>query len=356
MAFKIGDRAVGGGEPTYIVSETAWAHDGSVANGTVMIDASARAGADAINFHLTSLPNYMVPSYGAGPGRVSGGHEAGDIYKYLERINLSSAAVEELVDRARGRGLAISAMCNDEESLGFANGRLSPDVLMVHPSSVGDERLVRKLAAAGRPMVIYTGGLWLGEVESAIRWATAEGNEQLVLQHGFQSYPTALEDNNLRAIRTLKRQFGYPVAFADHTDGNDPMAMIVPLLAIAMGADLIEKHITYDREAKGEDYESALGPEQFVTFVQQVRKAEVTFGTASWHGLSQRELQYRSVVRKRAVAAIPVAAGTTLTRDAIAFKRAEAGLYPEEIAHLLDRVRVAPDLEANSPLTWESFS
>lgn len=350
--FQIGTRAIGQGAPAYVVAEMAWSHDGSLDKAKIIIDGAAAAGADAINFHLTHLPDYMVPFYGAGPGRVSGGNDILDVYRYLERINLDFDAMLEMFKHAKARGLAVSAMCNDPASREFAARKIAPDMLMIHPSSIHDEAFVRSMAAAGTPLVLYTGGLHLAEIERAIEWARAESNDKLVLQHGFQSYPTALEDNRLHYIATLKRLFGLPVAFADHTDGNDPMAMIVPLLALAMGADMVEKHITHDRAARGEDYESALGPAEFKTFVQRVRASELAFGSDAWRPLSERENKYRDVVRKRAVTAVAVPKGTKITHQMVAYKRCDIGLFPEELVGLLGHVEAARDLEVNTPIQW----
>lgn len=351
----IGNKRIGSDSPTFVVAEMAWSHDGSMQKGRAIVDAASAANADAINFHLTSLKDYMVPFYGDGPGRVSGGNDVLEVYKYLDDINLSFEAFAELAAHAKASGLAVSIMCNDEVSATFAAKNIDLDMIMIHPSAAGDERLLRQVASVGRPLVIYTGGLRLGEVENSVEWAVSEGNSDLILQHGFQSYPTALEDNHLRAISTLKRQFGFPVAFADHTDGEDPMAIVVPLMAIAMGADVVEKHITHDRAAKGEDYESAFGPPEFKLFVERVRQAELTLGLENWRPLSERQLHYRSVVRKRAVAAQAIPAGTVLTRDLVAFKRCDTGLFPEEIVGLFGHVTTASSLEINAPLVWELF-
>ncbi len=352
-SFEINARPIGAGNPTFVVAEMAWAHDGAIEKAKLMVDGAADAGADAINIHLTSLPDYMVPFYGAGPGRVSGGNEVHDIYRYLEKINLGFDQFQEVAEHARKRAIALSVMCNDQPSFAFAAARLAPDMLMIHPSSIHEERLVRAVAGAGKPLVLYTGGLKLGEIERAVEWAVSEGNRKLVLQHGFQSYPTPLEDNRLRGIAVLKQQFGFPVAFADHTDGDDPMAMIVPLLAIAMGADMVEKHITPDRAAKGEDFEAAFGPAEFKTFVQRVRQTETTFGSGHWRGLSERELKYRGVVRKRAVAARSIAKGALLAAGDIAYKRCDVGMFPDEVAALVGHVRLAKDVEINTPIQWD---
>ncbi len=353
--FEIAGRKIGDGHPTFVVAEMAWAHDGSLDKGLVIVDGAADGAADAINIHVTSVADYMAPHYGAGPGRVSAGRETADMFKYHEDLNLEFDDFAALADHARQRGLLLSAMCNDQASLDFATKRLDPDILMIHPSCVGEERFLRAMAAVRKPLVVYVGGLRLGEVEEALTRARAEGNERIILQHGFQSYPTALEDNNLSYIRTLKRLFGLPVSFGDHTDGDDPMAMVTPLLGIAMGADIIEKHMTFDRAAKGEDFEAALGPAEFKMFVATLRQAERTFGDPAWHPLTERELRYRGVVRKRAVAAHAIAAGTPITADAISYKRSDDGLYPEEIAALLGRP-AARDLKENEPIDAEAFA
>lgn len=352
---SIGKIALDGSSPTYVVAEMAWSHDGSADKANIIIDGAAAAGANAINFHVTHLPSYMVPFYGSGPGRVSGGHEVQDVYRYLEKINAGFDMVKAMCERARAKKLAVSCMINDLESLRFVRDHLKADFVMVHPSCITEEAFVRQIAGMGTPFVLYTGGLTLGEIERAVRAAAAEGNSKLVLQHGFQSYPTPIEYNRLRYIETLKRLFGLPVAFADHTDGDDPMAMIIPLLAIAAGATMVEKHITHDRAAKGEDYEAAFDPPGFASFVQRVRQAEQSLGNGGWQELTEREQNYRDVVRKRAVATTSVRAGEVLLPEHVTYKRADSGLYPDQITPLIGHVKLAVNLDENAPLDWRCF-
>ena len=353
---RIGDSTIDGNDPTYVVAEMAWSHDGSLDKANIIIDGAAAAGANAINFHVTHLPSYMVPFYGSGPQRISDGRDVHDVYRYLESINTSFDMVAAMVDRAKAKRLAVSCMVNDPESCRFIEQKLPVDFVMVHPSSIFEEAFVRQIAQLGKPFVLYTGGLTLGEIEKAVDWARKEGNANLILQHGFQSYPTPIEFNRLQFIPTLKRLFELPVAFADHTDGDDPMALVVPLLAIAVGASMVEKHITHDRAAKGEDYEAALDPKGFTTFVEGVRQAEAAMGSSAWRGLSEREQRYRGVVRKRAVAGARLPAGVILQQGHIVYKRADAGLYPEDIGPLVEKVRLMKDVEENTPLDWRSFT
>ncbi|HLO78449.1 MAG TPA: N-acetylneuraminate synthase family protein [Magnetospirillum sp.] len=353
MNFKIGDVPVGAGHPTLVVAEMAWAHDGSVDKGVVMIDAAADAGAQVINLHSTSLSDYMVLAYGAGPARLSGDRNPSSVFNYLDQINLGPDALRQLTAHARSRGLMVSTMCNDFASIKLAATDLRPEMIMVHPSCILEEAFVRAAAEVGVPLMLYVGGLKLGEIETAIEWAVAAGNDRIVLQHGFQSYPTALEDNNLRFIATLKQVFGLPVSFGDHTDGDDAMALVVPQLAVALGADVIEKHITPNRAAKGEDFEAALNPDEWKTFVAQIRATEKTLGDGRYHPLTERQKTYRGAVRKRAVAVRDLSAGAVLAAEDICYKRSDGGLYPEEAKYLIGR-KIRADLPIEAPLTWDA--
>jgi sialic acid synthase SpsE len=337
-----------------VIAEVAWAHDGSVELGKVIVNGAADAGVAAINFHVTDLGDYMTPFYGAGPGRVSGGQDIGNVYTYLEKINLSNEQTGELVKYAKSKKLAVSLMPNDFPSLKFSADQA--DMLTIHPSCVFDEAYLRAAASTKLPMMLYTGGLQIGEVDKIINWSVKEGNDRLILQYGFQSYPTPIELNRLRYIETLKRAFGRPISFADHTDGDDPMAYIVPLLAVAAGAELIEKHMTHDRLKKGEDFEAALDPKGMKTFMHQVRLSLQALGNGKAGPLGAGELRYRGVVRKRAVLAKAVKKGTPLTKDLVSYRRSDAGLYPEEIEPLFGHVSIAADAQENAALDWPLFA
>ncbi|MCA9179908.1 MAG: N-acetylneuraminate synthase family protein [Planctomycetales bacterium] len=331
----------------------AWSHDGSVDLGHTIIDAAADAGADAINVHVTHLPSYMAATYGAKNDGKATSIETSDVFRYLESINLSFPQIKELVEHARSRKLEISCLVNDPDSLDFVVRECAPDLLTIHPSSILEERFVRDAAMAGPAMIIYAGGLRLGELDQVINWAASESNERLMIQHGFQSYPTPIEYNRLAYIRTLKRLFGLPVCFADHTDGGDPMALVVPLLAVAAGADAVEKHITHDRSKKGEDYEAALDPADFKVFVERLRLSEAAIGDEEIRKLTDVELRYRSVVRKRAVFVKDLPAGSDLLPEAVMLKRSDSGLYPEEIAPLIGRMKLARDVRQDEAVGWD---
>jgi sialic acid synthase SpsE len=352
QTVQAGPRKIGDGQPAFVVAEMAWSHDGSREHARTIINAAADSGCDAINLHVTSLADYMVPRYGGGKGRISAGHEGETIYGYLERLNLPFPVVRELIDYARSLGLAISAMCNDAVSLEFIAG-LDPEIYMVHASCLSDEQFIRAVASRNRPVFLGIGGATVGEVECAVQTIRDAGNPQIVLLHGFQNYPTRLEEVHINYVTTLKNLFGVPVGYSDHTDGDSELAIIAPMVAVAAGANVLEKHVTHNRNLHGEDWESALNPDELKRFVSHLREVEKMFGMPDWRPFSESELQYRSVCRKRAVARTAIRANERITAEKVVFKRSDDGVPPEELKSLLGRT-ANRDLQPDDGISWEA--
>jgi len=352
-SIEIKNKIVADNFPTFVIAEMAWSHDGSVGNAKKIIKAAFDAKADAVKFHITLLEDYMVPHYGSGKGRVSAGKEIRRIYDYLKVINLDKKAWKELFAYTKELKLLIIAMCNDLPSLRFAS-KLSPDAYDIHSSCLSDENFVKEVAKDMKPVFLGIGASTLSEIESAISWIKETGNNDIALMYGFQSYPTRLEDMHLRYIQSLKQMFSLSVGFADHTDGGSELALITPLVALPFGTNILEKHLTYDRSAKGEDFESALNPSDMKRFVELLREVEKAFGSSAVRPFSEAELKYREVSKKRAVAKIDMKKNEKITKDKIAFKRSDEGVYPEESKFLIGK-RARYAVAKDDPLTWEKI-
>ena len=351
-SIKVGEKTIGGGHPAFIIAEMACSHDGSMEIAKKIIDAAAESRADAINFQMTSLAEYMVPNYSAGG--VSEGKDESDIYGYLKKIFwFGENEWKELFDYAKERDLLISVTCNDIPSAKLAT-TLGADIYQIHSSSLSEEKLVKTIAKNEKPICLKIGGTFLGELENVISWIMEEGNEEIMLLHGFQNYPTKLEDVNMRFIPTLEKLFALPVGFADHTDGGSELALVVPLLALPFGASFIEKHLTHDRTQKCEDFESALNPEDFKKIVNNVREAEKIFGSESMRTFSEDELKYRQVSKKRAVANRDMDKGNILKSEDIIFKRSDEGILPDESKFVIGR-KLKFNIKENNPIKCDSF-
>ena len=158
----------------------------------------------------------------------------------------------------------------------------------------------------------------------------------------------------MKLIPSLATTFGLPVGLADHIDAESHLSLVVPLVALAFGACAIEKHVTHDRKLKGEDFESALNPDELKKLVADIREIEKSFGLASFGPLSAEEVRYRKVSRKRTVATRLIKKGKRITRGDIAFKRADDGIYPDESKFIIRRT-TSSNIEEDDPLTWDKL-
>lgn len=346
--FPIGRSAIGHGSPVCIIAELAWAHDGDVEKAIRIARGAATAGADAFSIHVTQVPAYMAAHYG-NAGTVSAGKPATAIYDYLHKINLGRDAVAKLVDATRASGLAVCLMPNDAPSLTFSRA-LQPDAFVLSPACFVEEDFVDAVGASRVPVILRIGGATLGEIESTVARLRAAGASDLLLLHGFQTYPTRLEETSLRAIPTLERTFACAVGLADHLDGGDPLALTIPALAIGTGAVALEKHITWDRAEQGEDFESALDPSRFAEFVRYVRQAETAYGRDGLPEFTPDVLRYRQIVRKRVVAAADLPAGTYIEPAHLVCKRSDEGASPTERPQLIGR-RLKVAVGRDQPVT-----
>ena len=346
----VAGREIGAPRTPFIIAETAWAHDGKREHAMRMVDATADARVDAVNVHLTNLPAYMTRDYGTGPGRVSAGKETRPIFEYLQEIAFGDDDWIAVTQHVHERGLALSVMCNDGPSLELAD-QLRPDLHVLAPACVGDRAFVAALASRRLPVIVSIGGSTLGEVEEAIGSCLDGGAPGVIVQYGYQAYPTRPEDLDLSYIRTLRDTFGWPVGYHDHTDADSPAAFALPLVALGAGASVLEKHITHDRSARGEDFESALAGDELKRFAELVRAVAPAIGPGTWRSLRQAELAYRDVVRKRAVAIRDIKAGEAFSMENVTFKRADRGLRADEF-RLVEGRSARRAKSADEPIEW----
>ncbi|MBP2316247.1 N-acetylneuraminate synthase family protein [Azospirillum soli] len=338
---------------TYVIAEMAWSHDGQVGLACDIVRGAAAAGANAISIHITHLPDYMVRHYRTGPGRVSAGHDQKPIYTYLEDINLSFDDWRQVAATAREVGIDLLVMPNDAASLAFARG-LEPQAYVLSAAAFEEHGFIQEIARAGKPMYLRIGGATLGEIETVVGLVRGVVGDEaaITLLYGHQDYPTRVEDNNVRVVAALRDTFGLPVGLADHLDADDPFALVMPLLALPLGATCIEKHITHDRSRRGEDFESALSPDEFTRFVDLIRKAEQALGQGSLLGLAQRSVAYRQNSRKRLVAARDLRAGELIDETAVIAKRSDEGASPAHQSYFIG-AHARTDIRCDEGLTFD---
>jgi len=338
---------------TKVIAEMAYSHDGSIDIAKRIIKDAVDAGADAISIHITSVPDYVSRFYKTGKGRVSAGKDDIPFYEYLEQISLSFVEWRNVVSFVRTFDIELLIMPNDVVSLQFAT-ELEPEAYVIPASNFEEYDFVREVGVQNKPVYLRVGGSSIGEIETVIRILNEAKSGLITLLYGHQNYPTQIEDTNLAFIPYLQNIFGLPVGIADHVDGDDRFSTIAPLLALPMGISCIEKHLTCDREKRGEDFEAALTMGSLRELVIDIRKAELALKDKGLFGFTADTETYRQTLRKRVVAARDIVKGEIMSNELVCLKRSDEGILPTEFQTLIG-VPLTKDVEKDRGIRLHMF-
>ena len=301
----------------------ACSHEGDFDIARRLVDAAVESKADAVQFQVISVPHYVVPQH--------------PDYKLYCRLEFKPEIWRALFQHAKQQGISVFAAAYDRPSadLSFECG---VDAYKLHSADLANPYLTTYIAAKGKPVTLGTGGSTLEEMTDGIRMLKEAGGREIILMHGFQNFPTRWESIHLRMMMTYKQMFDLPVGYQDHTDGESELGFVLPMAALGLGANVLEKHFTHDRSKKGVDHESALNPDELKRFVQMVRDVDVSLGSGSPHPLSADEQKYRIYAKKCIVAGQAIQAGETIQLEMLVFKRSTPGLAPTLAGRMVGKV------------------
>ncbi len=325
---------------TFIICELSQTHEGDISIAKELINAAARAQADAVKLQVFRADELAVGRY--------------KHYGLFKKLQWPKETWKDLIRYTHKAGLYFFADIFGVESLAMLQ-RAEADVVKIHATDMRNDKLLQACAQCELPVILSIGGADIKETKNAVKLLKqGQNNKEIVLMHGFQSYPTLIEHTNLEKMRYFKDQFKLRVGFADHIDGDHPQNSSLCALAIGMGACVIEKHITKDRALKMEDYESALNPEDFVRFVQRIRELDAAKSCYS-DALSPVETQYRKATRKHVVSLKEIKKGSAITQNDIAFKRAPSQAEPLDFADVLGK-KALKDFKIDEVITSENIA
>jgi N,N'-diacetyllegionaminate synthase len=321
-----------------VIAELAQSYEGSFDDAQALIRAAASAKADAVKFQIFSADELAVPDY--------------EYYALYQKLEFSETQCGALFDLARTLNMKVFADVFGTQSLAMLD-RLEIDCYKIHAADMRNLGLLKQVGATHRPVILSTGGSTSGEIAEAIDAIKSAGTFDLCLMHGFQASPTATVDTRFLRLNALKRTFKLPVGFADHIDGEHPLARYWPFVALGAGMDVLEKHLTLNRADKKEDYISALNPPEFRLMVDDLRMAEAGLGHADFD-FSAAEAEYREGFRKRVVTMRPIAAGTVIDHADVTLKRGgTAGFW--DLRDVIGRTTKG-SVAVNVPLSEDALS
>jgi sialic acid synthase SpsE/sugar phosphate isomerase/epimerase/CBS domain-containing protein len=334
--LQIGSRRIGPGEPCYVLAEVGINHNGDIGIAKRVVDAAVEAGADAVKFQKRKLNETYRQEIIDQPRHGEQGLQY--IVPMLIEFELSDDEFRDLFAYCAWRG--ITALCTpwDRGSVDFLES-CGTVAYKIGSPDMTNFPLIEYVAATGKPLLVSTGMSTEEEVRRTLAFLDRCGAE-FALFHCVSTYPAAAEEINLRFMDRLREWSGRPVGYSGHDIGT-----AISLAAVAMGARMVERHLTLDRTMRGPDHKASLEPGPFAEQVRAIREVELSIGVPHrW--ITRGETLNRRVLAKSLVAARAIPAGTSITREMIASKSPGLGLSPQFVDKLVGRQlarALAPD-------------
>lgn len=317
--IRLGLRVIGHGRPTFIIAEAGVNHNGDMRLAEKLIDAAAAAGADSVKFQTFKAAESVTADAPLAAYQKRNDKTAKSFAGMLKRLELPDGAFNELAAYARKRGILFFSKPAYVGAVDVLEEAGVP-LYKIGSGDIDFISLLEKTARTGKPVILSTGMATIPEIEAALKTLTRAGCREAAVLHCVTSYPVEFRCANLKAIETLRRRFAVPVGYSDHTTGTE-----AAVAAVALGACIVEKHVTLDRTLPGPDHKASLEPDEFKSMVEQIRHVELALGDGRKRPLAC-EMGNRKVVRKSLVALAPIAAGEVIAGDMVGYKRPGTGL------------------------------
>ncbi|WP_372738510.1 N-acetylneuraminate synthase [Neptunomonas sp.] len=340
----------------FIIAEAGVNHNGSAELALKLVDAAAEAGADAVKFQ-TFKADKLVTKYAATAEYQKKHTGSDDQYTMLKSLELSDDFHKVLFEHCKRKDIEFISTPFDKDAADFLVG-LGMEKLKVPSGELTNIPLIEHFAAYNKPIILSTGMADLGEVREAVNAVQAIRDQKgfkepladkLTILHCTSNYPTRNEDVNLKAIQTIACEFALPVGYSDHTKGT-----LISVASVAMGATVVEKHFTLDKNLSGPDHQSSLEPDELASMVKQIRQVSTCLGD----GIKvprANELPIRELVRRSVVLARDMKLGDTLQPDDLVLLRPGTGIPPKDLATLLGRKLKASKC-AGELLSWDDLA
>ena len=346
-SFTIDNRWIGPDHPVYVIAELSGNHNGNLDRALALMEAAKNAGADAIKLQTYTADTMTIDHNGPG-FRIRGGLWDGrTLYNLYQEASTPWLWHEALFAKGHELGITVFSSPFDETSVEFLE-KLNAPAYKIASSENVDIPLIERVSTTGKPVIISTGMANSGEIEDAITAARQAGCQDLTLLHCVSAYPAPPEDMNLAVIPDLVKRYGIAVGLSDHTMGT-----AVAVASVALGAVIIEKHVTLARVDGGVDSNFSLEPQELATLVADIKTAKLAVGEVKHKTIDSEK---PSLIFRRSLYVVEdVGAGEVLTSQNIRSIRPGYGLPPKYFKQILGR-RAVRNLSRGEPLSQDMLT
>lgn len=339
---------VGEIHPCYIIAEIGSNHGRNLDIAKKMIEVAKDGGCDAVKFQsytADGLYSRYTPRISEMEGRS---HANETPYELIKRIQMPIEWHPILKEHCDKVGITFCSTPFDENMVNVLESVKVP-YYKIASYEITHYPLLRKIAQLGKPVVLSTGNSDMEDIRLAVNTLEKNGCREIALLHCVSQYPAKYEDMNLRCIDTLRSEFGCPVGLSDHTMDN-----ISAVAAVALGACIIEKHFTLDRNTFGPDHSFALEPAELKTLVDSVRATELALGSGN-KAVQASEEENHKIGRRSLIAGSDFKKGDIITKDKIKIKRPALGIHPKYLEDISGR-KIKKDIPADCWISWEDLA
>jgi N,N'-diacetyllegionaminate synthase len=346
--FTLLGRKVGPGSPCFVIAEAGVNHNGSLETALKLVDAAADAGADAVKFQSFEAEKVVSPAAEKAGYQVAATGSEGSQLEMVKGLELSASDHRRIQAHCSERGIMFLSTPFDEESANLLVGMGVP-AFKIGSGDLTDHPLLSHVAGLGLPLIVSTGMASMVEVEDALAVIRAAGPGEVALLHCVSNYPAAPADCNLLAMDSMRKAFGVPVGWSDHTLG-----IHVSVAAVARGASIIEKHLTLDRGLPGPDHAASAEPDELRTLVTLIREVESSLGTGLKEARSS-EGDTAAVARRSVHAARTIPAGRRISAEDLIMLRPGTGIPASHSDRVIGKVATR-DIQAGEALSESDWS
>jgi N-acetylneuraminate synthase len=307
-----------------IIAEAGVNHNADINKAKQLIDVAAESGADYVKFQ-TAVPHLVVTKGGTmADYQIQNLGLKESQLEMTKKIHLPLSDFEYLAEYAHKKNIKFASTPFDLLSIDTLS-RLNMDFFKIPSGEITNYPYLVKIAKIGIPIILSTGMATIEEIKDAVKVLTDNGvsKDKITILHCNTEYPTPMEDVNLKAMLHIQREIGVSVGYSDHTLGIE-----VPIAAVALGATVIEKHFTLDKNLPGPDHKASLAPDELKAMVSAIRNIEKAIGGSGYKEVSLSEEKNKPIARRSIVAAINIVQGETFTAENLIVKRPGTGISP----------------------------
>ncbi len=331
--FQIDSKLIADSD-TYVIAEGGLNHNGQIKIAKQLIETAKDCGADAIKFQTYKTENFVRTT-----------NQYFDVFKNAE---LSFNQFEELYDFSKSVGITFFSTPFDIESSNFLN-TLGVPCFKIASSDLTNLPLIQNIAKMQKPMIISSGLATLNEIKNAVDCCLFEGNKKLSLLHCVANYPAQPNEVNMNVISNMKKLFNFPIGYSDNGESS-----LVDIVAVSMGANIIEKHFTLDRNLEGPDHAFSIEPDGLKLLISQIHEIDQMKGDGI--KIPQiSEIKNRVAIRKSITASKDLKQGTKIQESDLMIKRPADGIEPKYVEMILGKI-LKINIKKDSAITWSDIS